>query len=122
MKAKTIIFLTGILLCFFVYPSAFLYPQGTLPDNNDTRLIAYIIGQVQQNIIYKQPLYFGTYFAPEPNTLTYSDIFLTTSILTLPLHLFTSHPIIIFNMAFILSFGLTFFCSYLFFNYLNKSF
>lgn len=121
MKAKIIILLLGLLLCFFVYPSAFIYPKDTLPDNNDTRLIAYIIGQVQQNIIYHKPLYLGTYFAPEPNTLTYSDLFLTTSLLTLPLQLFTTHPILIFNIAFILSFTLTFYSSFQFFNYLNKS-
>lgn len=122
MKAKIAIFLLGLLLCFFVYPTAFIYPKDTLQDNNDTRLIAYIIGQVQQNIIYHMPLYFGTYFTPEPNTLTYSDLFLTTSLITLPLHLFTTHPVLIFNITFILSFTLTFYTSFQFFNYLNKSF
>ncbi len=121
MKAKLLLIITSFLLCFFVYPSAFIYPQETLPDTNDTRLIAYIIGQVQDNIIHLQPLHYGRFFAPDPNTLTYSDLFLTTSILTLPAQIFTHHPIIIFNLAFILNFVLTCYFAFSFFDYLFKN-
>ncbi len=113
---KLYIFLLGVFLCFFVYPSSFIYPKDTLPDNNDTRLITYIINQVQNNLIAKKPLYEATFFAPEPNTLTYSDLFLTTSLLTLPARIVTNNPILIFNLGYILSFVLTFFSSFLFFH------
>ena len=111
MTTRIITLLLGLFLCLFVYPSSFIYPKDTLPDNNDTRLISYIIGQVQNNILERKSLYHATFFAPEPNTLTYSDLFLTTSILTLPTRLFTNNPVLVFNIGFILSFTLTFFAS-----------
>ncbi|NTU74481.1 hypothetical protein HGB07_10250, partial [Candidatus Roizmanbacteria bacterium] len=68
--AMTIITVTAIalLLTIFVYPSSVRYIKDTLPDNNDTRLIAYIIGQVQENVINRQPLFFGRFFFPDQNT------------------------------------------------------
>ena len=115
----TIIFLS-ILSFLFIYPSAFIYLKDTLPDNNDTRLIAYIIGQVQNNILEHRQLHYGTYFSPDKNTLAYSDLFLTSAIITLPARLFTDHPIIIFNLALILNFVFTIISSYLLFSYLFK--
>lgn len=120
MTTRIVSLLLGLLLCFFVYPSSFLYPKDTLPDNNDTRLIAYIIGQVQNNLLENKNLYRATFFAPEPNTLTYSDLFLTSSILTLPARIFTSNPVLIFNIGFILNFTLTFFTSFIFFQKISK--
>lgn len=118
MRANIIVILASLLLCFYVYPSAFIYPANTLPDNNDTRLISYIIGQVQENLIKRQPLYTAHFFAPEKNTLTYSDLFLTTSIITLPFRLITMSPIVIFNLGFILNFVLTCIFALKFFEYL----
>ncbi|KKT82081.1 MAG: hypothetical protein UW80_C0042G0002 [Microgenomates group bacterium GW2011_GWC1_44_9] len=110
----------SLVLILFIYPSAFIYPKDTLPDNNDTRLIAYIIGQAQKNILQGQSLHYGTFFAPDKNTLTYSDLFLTSAIITLPARLFTDHPIIIFNLALVTHFLLTIIASYLLFGYLLK--
>lgn len=110
----------SITLIVFVYPSAFYYTKDTLPDSNDTRLIAYIIGQVQQNLLERQPLHYGTYFAPDQNTLAYSDLFLTSAVLTLPFRLFISSPIYIFNLALVLGFLLTILSSFLLFDYLFK--
>ena len=115
----TIIFLS-ILSLLFIYPSAFIYPKDTLPDTNDTRLIAYIIGQVQNNILEHKPLHFGTFFAPDKNTLAYSDLFLTSAIVTLPARFFTDHPIVIFNLTLTLNFILTIISSYLLFSYFFK--
>lgn len=127
MKRWLTIIFFSILSLLFIYPSAFIYPKDTLPDNNDTRLIAYIIGQVQKNILEHKPLpagrhglHYGTFFAPDKNTLAYSDLFLTSAIITLPARLFTDHPIIIFNLALILNYVLTIISSYLLFNYLFK--
>lgn len=123
MKAKKIILLilSSLLLTFVIYPSAFIYSKDTLPDNNDTRLIAYIIGQVQQNILKGQPLHYGTYFFPDKNTLAYSETFLTSALLTMPARLFTTHPIVIFNLALILGSILTIITSFLLFEYLFVS-
>ncbi|HCQ30978.1 TPA: hypothetical protein DIU27_01150 [Candidatus Collierbacteria bacterium] len=104
----------------FIYPSAFIYPKDTLPDNNDTRLIAYIIGQVQSNILEHKPLHYGTFFFPDQNTLAYSDLFLTSALMMLPARLFTEHPIVIFNLALTFNFVLTIISSYLLFGYLFK--
>lgn len=121
MKRWLAVILSSLALVIFIYPSAVVYIKDTLPDNNDTRLIAYIIGQVQQNILRHQPLFYGTFFAPDQNTLAYSDLFLTSALLTLPFRLFTSSPIIIFNLAFIVNSLLTLCAAYLLFQYLFKN-
>jgi len=120
MKRWIAILLTSLALILFIYPSAFIYPRDTLPDNNDTRLIAYIIGQVQQNLLKLQPLYYGTFFAPDQSTLAYSDLFLTSAILTLPFRSVITSPIAIFNLALILGFLLTILSSFLLFEYFLK--
>jgi hypothetical protein len=122
MKRSLILLIVSLLLFFVIYPAAFLHPQTTLPDNNDTRLIAYIIGQVQDNLLNHHPLFFGRFFAPDQNTLAYSDLFLTTSILTLPFRLFTDSAVVIYNTALILSFSLTFITSFFLFNYIFANF
>jgi len=121
MRHFLIILLLGFFLSVLIYPSALRYPATTLPDNNDTRLIAYIIGQVQNNLLSHRPLFWGTFFAPYDNTLAYSDLFLTTAAITLPLRLFTSSPIVIFNLAYLITGSLTFVSAFLFFAYLTKS-
>lgn len=121
MRRLIMIGFIALILFFFIYPSAFLSPKNTLPDDNDTRLIAYIINQIQLNLINHKSIFYGTYFAPFPNTLTYSDLFLTSAILTLPARIFTNNPIIIFNLALILGFTLTFVASYLLFSFFSGS-
>ena len=116
----TIIFIS-LAITIFIYPSAVIYIKDTLPDNNDTRLIAYIIGQVQDNILHLQPLFYGRFFAPDVNTLAYSDLFLTSALITLPFKLFISSPIVIFNLAFIINSTLTLCAAYLLFHYLFKN-
>ncbi len=120
MRRPILIILLAFITCFTVYPSAFLHPDTTLPDNNDTRLIAYIIGQVQDNLIHGHPLFYGRFFAPFSNTLAFSDLFLTSAIITLPLRLLTQSPIIIFNLAFIIGSVLTFISLFIFLHYLFK--
>jgi hypothetical protein len=121
MKRALAIIFSALALVLVIYPSAFVYINDTLPDNNDTRLIAYVIGQVQDNLINHRPLFFGRFFAPDANTLAYSDLFLTTSIITLPFRLFITSPIVIFNLAFIINSFLTFVVAYLLFSYLFKN-
>lgn len=127
MRRLLIIFTLGFSLSVLIYPSALRHPTNTLPDNNDTRLIAYIIGQVQNNLLHRQPppavagLFHGTFFAPYENSLAYSDLFLTTAIISLPFRAFTSSPIIIFNLAYLINSTLTFVSAFLFFAYLTPS-
>lgn len=122
MKRWLAIITSSLLLTLFIYPSAFVYPKDTLPDNNDSRLIAYIIGQVQDNVTHLKPLFFGRFFAPDENTLAYSDLFLTSSLLTLPFRLITSSPVVILNLAFIINTTLTFCLAFLLFHYLFKKY
>lgn len=121
MKRSLAVVIFSLLIVLFIYPSAFIYTKDTLPDNNDTRLIAYIIGQVQENVIHHQPLFFGRFFAPDVNTLAYSDLFLISALITLPFRLFTDHPIIIFNLAFIINSVFTICASFLLFSYLFRN-
>lgn len=115
MRRLLLIFLSGLLLTIIIYPSAVVHINSTLPDNNDTRLIAYIIGQVQNNLLTGRPLFFGTFFAPYENTLTFSEPFVTTAVLTLPFRFLTSNPITIFNLAYLLNSALTFTAAFIFF-------
>ena len=120
MRRLVLLFIAGLILTITIYPSSLLHIGNTLPDNNDTRLIAYIIGQVQNNLLHHQPLYSATFFTPYSNTLTYSDLFLTSAIIPLPFRLLTSSPIIIFNLAYLVNGTLTFITAYSFFHYLVK--
>lgn len=121
MKRWLTIILISLTISIFIYPSAVIYIKDTLPDNNDTRLIAYIIGQVQENITHFRPLFYGRFFAPDVNTLAYSDLFLTTALITLPFKLIITSPVVIFNLAFIINSVLTFCIAYLLFYYLFKN-
>lgn len=118
MRRFIIIFFTGLTLSIIIYPASILRPADSLPDDNDTRLLTYIINQVQNNLLERKPLFFGTFFAPYQNTLTYSDPFLTTALITLPARLFTSNPVVIFNLAYLLNSTLTFTASFFFFTVL----
>lgn len=121
MRRLLLIFLIGLFLSILIYPSALVRPANTLPDNNDTRLIAYIIGQVQNNLLRRQPLFHGTFFAPYENSLAYSDLFLTTAIISLPFRLVTNSPIVIYNLAYLINSTLTFVSAFLFFARLTTS-
>jgi hypothetical protein len=122
MRLLLAIISIALILSFLIYPSAFIYSHSTLPDNNDTRLIAYIISQAQDNFVQLRPLHYATYFAPYQNTLTYSEPFFLSALLTLPIRTFDTSPIFIANSAYILGFVLTFISSFYFFDYLFKNF
>ncbi len=125
MRRLLAILALGLFLSVLIYPWSLLRPSDTLPDDNDTRLIAYIIGQVQNNLLTCRVescnLYHTAFFAPYPNTLAYSDLFLTSAIVTLPFRLFTSSPVIIFNLAHLINSALTFVFAFLFFALITKS-
>ena len=118
MRQFIVTTLLAFVVLFVICPSAFLHPSDTLPASNDTRLIAYIIGQVQNNLLHSQPLYFGTFFAPYNNTLTFSEPFIVSAIVTLPARFVTNNPILIFNLAFIIGSILTFISLFIFLHYL----
>lgn len=121
MRRLLALFILGAALSFIIYPSSLIHLEDSLPDDNDTRLIAYIISQVQNNLLNHQPLYTGTFFAPYQNTLTYSDLFLTTATITLPFRLLTSSPVAIFNLAYLINSSLTFVTAFYFSHVLTKS-
>ena len=121
MKRLILLVIVSLVLFLFIYPAAFLHSSDSLPDDNDTRLIAYLIGQSQQNLLQNNPLFYGTFFAPDHNTLAYSDLFFTSALLTLPFRLFTNSPVVIFNLALIVGFSLTFFTAFFLFDYLFKN-
>lgn len=120
MRRLVLITALALILSFLVYPSAFISPKTTLPDDNDTRLIAYIIGQVQDNLLHLRNPYFGRFFAPYENTLAFSDLFLTSAAITLPFRLLTNSPIVIFNLALLIGFILTFITSYYLLRHLTR--
>lgn len=109
---RQIIILT-LLISIILLPANFFHPDRYLPDRNDSLLITYIINQVQNNIVDHQPLYYGLFFSPEKNTLTYSDIFLTTSLITLPIRYLSPSPLTVYNVALFLGLILTGLFTYL---------
>ena len=88
-----------------------------MPDDNDSLLQSYIIRQTQINWLDpSKARFWGTFFAPYPDTLRYSEAFSTTSLLTLPLVLAgQTNPLTIFNFGLLLALVLTTVgCFYLF--------
>ncbi len=106
MGILTTLILTLLGSWFFV-PTIWLNLGTHLPDHNDSLLITYILNQIQINLTQGRPLFWGSFFAPYSNTLTFSEPFITSALISLPLHFLKVPPLVIFNFNLLLGFGLT---------------
>ena len=114
-----LVVLATLAIGLILYPG-FTHPERLMPDDNDSLLEAYIIRQTQIN--WTSPgkgRWWGSFFAPYPDTLRYSEPFATSAILTLPLVVAgQTNPLVIFNFALLLALVLTSVSCFFLFDYL----
>lgn len=102
-RSVFLLVLITLTLCLALLPSLLLHPGNFLPDQNDSLQITYNLNQIQDNLLHRQPLFYGLFFSPFKNTLTYNDSQLISATLTLPLRLLPHlSPLIIYNSILIL--------------------
>ncbi len=120
MRVFCCLILTSVLLSFIFYPKVF--STNHLPDDNDSLLITYILNQTQNNIFSGQPIHYALFFAPYADTLTYSEPFLTSSLISLPARiLWPDHPIAVYNFVLLIALITTPIGCYLLFYELSSS-
>src|SRR5258706_13744478 len=117
---------TTISFCIFLFLGIYItYPlifhMGGYA--NSEIVITWIQNWVVHSIITNPLGLFDTnVYHPFHNTLAYSDTFLPTSILALPLYLFIREPLVLSNTTFITSLILLGFASYVLSYYITKNF
>ena len=123
---KSYIFHSIIFCTFFILAAGITYPLifnlGSLATGlHDELHIAWIHQSVLHNIL-TNPLHLfeGTMYYPYQHTLAYSDLFLTTSILTAPFVLWIGQPIAANNIVIISSLTLLGYGIYVLTMYLTK--
>ncbi len=107
------------LLIGMILTAVFLWPilsktSTHLNSRQDGLLVAWLINWGSQALITGQNFFNAPFFHPYQNTIGYSDLFLPTSVLNIPLILIGSRNIV-FNHNFHLILGslIIFFCQYL---------
>jgi hypothetical protein len=89
-------------------------------DRQDPLLNAWIMAwEARQLLLAPQHLYDTTIFFPLHNTLAFSELLLSTSLLVMPLQWFTGKALLSYNIAFLLSFFTTALGAYLLALYLT---
>jgi len=89
---------SGVLLTLW-----FLFPviqklSTHLPSAEDGLLIAYIINWITQSLVSARNIYQVPFFHPFEHTLAYSDPFLSTGLLNIPLSWFTTNLVVMSNI------------------------
>lgn len=118
------------LLYFLTFAILFLTAFRSLIFNLSTHLMdwldyPYIVWVMFQSIEKLKSLDFAHFFEtnaffPYKLTLLFSDILLTQSLIALPFSFFTSNPILVFNIVFIITFFLNYISSFLFWKQIFK--
>ncbi len=112
----------GIL--FFAFRSLITNLSTHLFDWHDYPLFVWII---QHNLKSVDALNFSHFFDaptfyPHPFSLLFSDLFITQTLLVMPLHFMIPNPITLFNILFLLTIILNSVCSYYLWSSIFKSF
>ncbi|PWU23239.1 hypothetical protein C5B42_03685 [Candidatus Cerribacteria bacterium 'Amazon FNV 2010 28 9'] len=116
MRSTILVFLASVLISVSIFSPLVFHPATVITDNSDGLFTAWTIARVQDNIIVHAPLWSGKTFYPNTNSILFSDIFVTSAVMTLPLRLFTHEPLVSYNIAIIASGALTLFFTYLLFD------
>jgi hypothetical protein len=106
------IFLLAILLTALFHASFLKNPYQNLSCHEDCVLISWVIDQTTQNLQNNQPIYQLPFFHPYQNTLTFSEPYLTTALLNIPISHFENHPFFIYNLHLMIATALIFLASY----------
>lgn len=109
-----------ISIFFFALSWVSLYPYlsaspAFVPDKWDGLLAGYTIRSVQDNLLALRSPFAGGIFYPHQNTLAFSDTFVSSALLTLPLRLFTHDPVIQLQVNLLLALWMTSLATFLFF-------
>lgn len=114
-----------IFLCFAIYITfpLIVHLGNYVTAYGDEVLISYIQNwDIHALTTNPLQLFNANFYYPYPNTLAYSDLFLTSSLMSfIPIKLL-GQPIVATNFTLIISLTLLGFCSYLLAHYLTKSF
>lgn len=112
--------LVSVLISIIVLWPIIWHPASRIADDSDGLLGAWTIYTVQENILYGRPLLEGNIFFPHKNTVLFSDVFITSTIFTLPVRLFSQEPLMPYSVSIIFALIGTLFFSHLFFVQLLK--
>lgn len=106
-KKLSIIFLSTIITIFFLFPIILNF-KDHLYSHDDGLFIAWTIDTVAEKIMTGDNFYQLPILSGYENTLTFSDPFLPTAILSIPLKFFTDNVVFIHNIHLVFSSILTF--------------
>lgn len=107
LKQSFFVFLISLLLSVVVLWPIVRHPASSLYDDSDGLLGAWTIAKVQQNLLAGKSIFQGDNFFPQPNTIIFSDIFVSSAVLTLPLRVVTTEPLVHYNFVVFLGLFLT---------------
>lgn len=117
----------SVLFLFFICAVIITYPLiwhlgNFSTGRQDELLIAWIHASMRHNLL-TNPLHLfeGSIFYPYHNSLAFSDIFLTTTLLTWPFVLLSGQPIMVNNIVILSSLSLLGYASFLLTEYITKS-
>lgn len=115
---KYIPYILGFGAIVFSFRSLLIHFSSNLMDWFDYPYVAWVINQNIMNL--RSADWIGLVntnaFYPHTQALFFSDLLLPQSIIGIPISFLTNNPIIIFNTIFVITFGLNFVASYLFWN------
>jgi hypothetical protein len=97
-KAWGGIFLLAILLSTVFLSPLLLHLRTQMASQEDCLLVSWTIKQVMEAVLHGRSIYQLPFFYPYPNTLAYSEPFLSTAILNIPLSWFSQSLIVSQNV------------------------
>jgi hypothetical protein len=87
------------ILSIYSFLPFLAHPATTITDPADAVLTVWIIRRVQDNLLAGRSLFDSNLFYPHQNSILFSDTFITTAILSLPLRLVTQEPLPFFSLS-----------------------
>lgn len=111
-----------LMLTVFIFRSSLMNMTTNLPDWLDYSLMVWIINQNTEHIRNLQLVHFfnSNIFYPFQGTMLFSDLLLPSSILGLFFQLFSSNPVLVFNLIFFATLPLNILASFLLWRVLFK--
>lgn len=98
------IVVASILACSCIpFRSIVQQPSTQITDPSDGLLGAWDLWKVQNNLVAGKDVFAGDTFYPHPQSILFSDVFITSAVLSLPLRLVVREPILLYNIVLITS-------------------
>ncbi len=99
---KKVMEIVGVVMFFGVMTilvMPWLIKPNMLPDKNDSLHITYELNQLEINILRGKPLFWGSYYAPYANTLTFSNPLLVSAAVGFGGRIFSDSPVATYDWA-----------------------